>query len=640
MSNKQKNELIRIIAVAVLFAAAILLPLQGIPRMLVFLAVYLAAAWDILYSAVRNILRGNVFDENFLMAVASIGAMALGDYPEGVAVVLFYQVGEWFEGYAVGRSRRNIAALMDIRPDHANLKAADGTLKEVTPEEVQPGDIIVVKPGERVPLDAVVQDGMSALDTSALTGESVPRDVAPGADVMSGCINLNGALTCKVQKAYGESTVARILELVESSGANKAKAENFITRFARIYTPAVCAAALLLAVVPPLVTGQPFGEWVYRALTFLVISCPCALVISVPLSFFGGIGGASRAGVLIKGGNYLEALAKAEVVVFDKTGTLTKGQFAVSETAPNTAAGYTPEKLLELAAYTESLSSHPIARSIVAAFGKVIEPSRAAGVSEAAGEGVTAMVDGKKVLAGNLKLMKNSGVQVDAPDVVGTVVHVAEDGAYAGYIVVSDVVKPDAKNAIAALRNLGVKQTVMLTGDADLPGKKVAEMLGIDKVYTRLMPQDKVARVEELLKAPHSGTLLFVGDGVNDAPVLARADVGVAMGGLGSDAAIEAADVVLMTDEPSRLPVAVDISRRTMTIVKQNIVFALGVKALILALGALGFAGMWAAVFADVGVAFIAIINAMRALRIKSSMQAHGLSGLTEKPRPELGDAA
>ena len=622
MSAKQKKGLVRIFVALAMFGVALLLPLDGWPRFFAFLAVYAVIAWDILYGAVRNILRGQVFDENFLMAVASIGAMALGDYPEAVAVVLFYQVGEWFQSYAVGRSRRDIAKLMDIRPDHANLQNPDGTLSVVEPDAVNAGDTIVVKPGERVPLDAVVQKGASTLDTSSLTGESAPRDVDEGDEVTSGCVNLTGALECRVKCAYGDSTVSRILSLVESSGANKAKAEHFITRFARVYTPLVCAFALLLAVVPPLVTGQPFGGWIYRALTFLVISCPCALVISVPLSFFGGIGGASKAGVLVKGGNYLEALAKAGTVVFDKTGTLTKGRFAVQAVEARTMS---KDDLLALAAVAESYSTHPIACSIVAAYGQKVDQTRAAAVSEVAGRGVRAVVDGKTVLAGNTKLMDENGIAVDTADTraaAGTAVHLAVDGAYAGYILVADVVRPDAKAAIAQLRDIGVAKTVMLTGDADGPGRAVAGALGMDEVHTKLLPEDKVAQVEALLAAPHTGTVLFVGDGVNDAPVLARADVGVAMGGLGSDAAIEAADVVIMTDEPSKLPVAVSIARRTMAIVKQNIVFALGVKVLVLALGALGIADMWAAVFADVGVSVIAILNAMRAMRVKAALSA------------------
>ncbi len=640
MSAKQKKGLARIFVALALFIVALLLPLDGWPRFFAFLAVYAVIAWDILYEAVRNILRGQVFDENFLMAVASIGAMALGDYPEAVAVVLFYQVGEWFQSYAVGRSRRDIAKLMDIRPDHANLQNPDGTLSVVEPDAVNAGDIIVVKPGERVPLDAVVQKGASALDTSSLTGESAPRDVDEGDEVTSGCINLTGALECRVKCAYGDSTVSRILQLVESSGANKAKAEHFITRFARVYTPLVCAFALLLAVVPPLVTGQPFGGWVYRALTFLVISCPCALVISVPLSFFGGIGGASKAGVLVKGGNYLEALAKAGTVVFDKTGTLTKGRFAVQAVEARTMD---KSELLALAAVAESYSTHPIARSIVAAYGGKVDQTRAAEVREVAGRGVRAVVDGKAVLAGNTKLMDENGIAVDAADTqraaAGTAVHLAVDGAYAGYILVADVVRPDAKAAIAQLREIGVAKTVMLTGDADGPGRAVAGALGIDEVHTKLLPEDKVAQVEALLAAPHTGTVLFVGDGVNDAPVLARADVGVAMGGLGSDAAIEAADVVIMTDEPSKLPVAVGIARRTMRIVKQNIVFALGIKVLVLALGALGIADMWAAVFADVGVSVIAILNAMRAMRVKAALPAPPAASLPDGA-PEKADAA
>lgn len=615
MSKKQKKGLVRIMVAGVLFVVGLLLPHDGILNKAVMLVAYGVIGWDILWRAVRNIARGQVFDENFLMAVATIGALLLRDFDEAVGVMLFYQVGEWFQGYAVGRSRTNIAALMDIRPDHANRLMPDGTTVEVAPEEMAVGDMILVKPGERVPLDGVVIKGSSALDTSALTGESMPRDVREGGEMTSGCINLSGVLQVRVEKVYGESTVARILELVENSGSKKAKTEQFITRFAKWYTPLVCAAALLLAVVPPLATGQPFSEWVYRALTFLVISCPCALVISIPLSFFGGIGGASKMGVLVKGGNYLEALAKAETVVFDKTGTLTRGKFAVSEVHPE---GMDEAALLELAAYAESYSDHPIAQSVKAAFGEALDPARVGQAGEEAGHGVRAVVDGKTVLAGNAAMMRAAGITPAGVPGAGTVIHVAVDGRYAGWILVEDVVKPDAKEAISRLRQLGVKKTVMLTGDADAVGQKVAGQLGLDEAYTQLLPQDKVDKVEALLDAPdRRGTLVFVGDGVNDAPVLARADVGVAMGGLGSDAAIEAADVVIMTDEPARLADAVSIGRRTMRIAYQNIVFALGVKAVVLALGAMGVATMWAAVFADVGVSVIAIFNAMRALRVR-----------------------
>ncbi len=615
MSSRQKKNLMRIVAAVLLFVLALCLPLDGLARLLVFLGVYLFIGWDILWRAVRNIAHGQVFDENFLMAVATVGAFVLGDYPEGITVMLLYQVGEWFQNYAVGRSRRSIASLMDIRPDHANLLEEDGSTNAVAPEEVQPGSRILLKPGERVPLDGVVEEGSSSLDTSALTGESFPREVETGGEVISGCVNLTGVLVVRVEKAYGQSTVARILELVESSSSRKAKAENFISKFARYYTPAVCLAALALALLPPLLTGQPFSPWVYRALTFLVISCPCALVISVPLSIFGGIGGASRAGVLIKGGNYLDALARVDSVVFDKTGTLTAGKFAVSQVTPQ---GLSKERLLELAAYAESHSSHPIAVSVREAYGKELDPARVRQVQEQAGYGVRAVVDGVEVLAGNARLMAEYGIRPeDTAHLQGTVVHLAAEGRYAGYLLAEDLPRPDAKQAVAQLRHLGVKQMVMLTGDADSAGQKVAAQLGLDRAYTQLLPADKVEKLEELLASHKSGgRLAYVGDGVNDAPVLARADVGIAMGGLGSDAAIEAADVVIMTDEPGKIPVAVNIARKTSRIVMQNIVFALAIKLLVLVLGALGFAGMWAAVGADVGVSILAILNAMRALQV------------------------
>lgn len=616
MTAKQKKNLIRIIIALAMFIVALLLPLEGWVSFAAFLVVYAVIGWDILFRAVRNILRGQVFDENFLMTVATIGALALGDAKEAVAVMMFYQVGEWFQSYAVGRSRRSISALMDIRPDHANLLQPDGSLLEVSPEEVAVDDLIVVKPGERVPLDGVVTEGRSTLDTSALTGESLPRDIEAAGEVISGAVNLTGALTVRVARPYGESTVARILELVESSGARKSKTENFITKFAKYYTPAVCIAALALAVLPPLLTGQPFSEWIYRALTFLVISCPCALVISIPMSFFGGIGGASKMGVLVKGSNYLEALARTDTVVFDKTGTLTQGRFAVSEVAP--ASGVSERELLEAAAYVESYSSHPIAQSIRAAWTDALDPARLTEVEELAGHGVRARLDGAVILAGNARLMAESGIEAPPAQEAGTIVYLARDGALLGHLLVEDVVRPDAREAIEELREVGVRRTVMLTGDAEAVGQKVGAQLELDAVYTQLLPGDKVERVEEML-AEKKGreTLVFVGDGVNDAPVLARADVGVAMGGLGSDAAIEAADIVIMTDEPAKLPRAVKLSRKTLRIVWQNIIFALGIKGIVLLLGALGLVGMWAAVFADVGVAVIAILNAMRALQVE-----------------------
>lgn len=616
MSLKQRKNLMRILIGAALFIAAMLVPVQGIWRFIAFLIPYAILGWDIIWRALRNIARGQVFDENFLMAIATIGAMALGDYPEGVAVMMFYQVGEWFQSYAVGRSRRSISELMDIRPDHANLRLEDGSLSIVSPEEVTAGQIIVIKPGERVPLDGEITEGSSSLDTSALTGESAPRDVAPGSEVISGCINLSGVITVKVNKEYGESTVARILDLVENSSSKKAQSENAITRFARWYTPLVCGAALLLAVLPPLLFSLPYNVWIYRALTFLVISCPCALVISVPLSFFGGIGGASKIGVLVKGGNYLEALAKTDTVVFDKTGTLTEGRFAVAKVAP---VGISEAELLELAAYTESYSTHPIAQSVVAAYGKELSQDRVKDAGETPGHGVTAVVDGKTVLAGNAALLEKGGIAFTPANEAGTIIYIAVNGVYAGFILVADVIKPDAAKAIQSLRQAGIKKTVMLTGDNDAVGKSVAKALGLDDAYTQLLPHQKVEKVEQLLNDPNrEGTLAFVGDGVNDAPVLARADVGIAMGGLGSDAAIEAADVVIMTDEPSQIAKAISISRKTLGIVNQNIIFALAVKAVVLILGALGYATMWAAVFADVGVSVLAILNAMRASRVKN----------------------
>ena len=614
MTRKQKHLLFRIIIAAVLFAAGSLLPLGPTVEMGVFLVCYAVIGWDIVWKAVTNILHGQVFDENFLMTIATIGALILGEHSEGVAVMLFYQVGEWFQSYAVSKSRKSIASLMDIRPDYANVER-NGKLEQVDPDEVNIGDTIVVKPGERVPLDGKIIKGTSALDTSALTGESMPRDVEPGMEVISGCINQTGILTIQTTKKYGESTVAKILDLVENASDKKGKTENFISRFARYYTPIVVFAAIALAILPPLVTGQPFSVWIYRALTFLVISCPCALVISIPLSFFGGIGGASKIGVLVKGSNYLESLAHTEVVVFDKTGTLTKGSFAVSQIK---AIDMKEEQLLELAAYAEDYSNHPISQSIQKAYGKKIDNSRISDVQEIAGHGVRAVIDGKTVLAGNAKLMNGENIVYTPSDAIGTVIYLACNGKYAGYIVIEDEVKADAPAAIRALKEVGVRKTVMLTGDADAVGKKVAQKLGLDQAYTELLPADKVDRVEAMLKqTSEKGKLVFVGDGINDAPVLARADVGIAMGGLGSDAAIEAADVVLMTDEPSKISAVVRIARKTIRIANENIVFALGVKLLVLILGATGYANMWAAVFADVGVSVIAILNAIRAMRVK-----------------------
>ena len=614
MTRKQKRLLFRIIVAAVLFAAGSLLPLGPTVEMGVFLVCYAVIGWDIVWKAVTNILHGQVFDENFLMTIATIGALILGEHSEGVAVMLFYQVGEWFQSYAVSKSRKSIASLMDIRPDYANVER-NGKLEQVDPDEVNIGDTIVVKPGERVPLDGKIIKGTSALDTSALTGESMPRDVEPGMEVISGCINQTGILTIQTTKKYGESTVAKILDLVENASDKKGKTENFISRFARYYTPIVVFAAIALAILPPLVTGQPFSVWIYRALTFLVISCPCALVISIPLSFFGGIGGASKIGVLVKGSNYLESLAHTEVVVFDKTGTLTKGSFAVSQIK---AIDMKEEQLLELAAYAEDYSNHPISQSIQKAYGKKIDNSRISDVQEIAGHGVRAVIDGKTVLAGNAKLMNRENIAYTPSDAIGTVIYLACNGKYAGYIVIEDEIKADAPAAIKALKEVGVRKTVMLTGDADAVGKKVAQKLGLDQAYTELLPADKVDRVEAMLKqTSEKGKLVFVGDGINDAPVLARADVGIAMGGLGSDAAIEAADVVLMTDEPSKISAVVRIARKTIRIANENIAFALGVKLLVLVLGATGYANMWAAVFADVGVSVIAILNAIRAMRVK-----------------------
>ena len=617
MTKRQKKNLYRILIAAVLMVVLHFVPLEGAAKGVLYLIPYLVVGGDILKKAVQGIGHGQLMDENFLMAVATVGAMILGEYSEGVAVMLFYQVGELFQSYAVGKSRQSISALMDIRPDSANLEKEDGSLEEVDPEDVPVGGIIVIKPGEKVPLDGLVLEGESFLDTSALTGESVPRRASAGDEVISGCINQSGLLRVRTTKEFGESTVAKILDLVENSSMKKAKAENFITRFARWYTPAVCAGALVLAILPPLVLGGGFGTWIFRALTFLVISCPCALVISIPLSFFGGIGGASRCGILVKGANYLEALASTGVVVFDKTGTLTRGVFQVSRVHP---ARFTEEELLECAALAEIYSSHPISQSLRSAAKKTLDKSRVSQVQELAGRGVTALVDGRKVAAGNLKLMEEMGLQVSPCQECqgGTVVYVAVEGVYAGHILISDEIKPGAREALADLKAAGVKKTVMLTGDARSVADRVAAQLGLDEVHSELLPADKVEWVEKLLaQKSKDQKLAFVGDGINDAPVLSRADLGIAMGALGSDAAIEAADVVLMDDDPAKIALAMRISRKCRRIVHQNIVFALTVKAACLLLGAVGIANMWAAIFADVGVMVLAVLNATRMLSKK-----------------------
>ncbi len=616
LSENQKK-LIKTIVGAAIYLLAILTRREGSPLSLAtFLVAYFIIGGDVLWRAVRNILRGKVFDENFLMGLATVGAFIVGDFAEAVAVMLFYQVGELFQDYAVDQSRASIASLMNIRPDYANVQRGD-LLEKVDPDEVKVDEIIVIKPGERVPLDAVVLGGSSSIDTSALTGESLPRDVDAGDALLSGCINISGLLTARVTKEYGESTVSKILDLVENAGNKKSESEHFITKFAAVYTPAVVIIAVLLALIPPLfVPGATFRDWIYRGLIFLVISCPCALVMSIPLSFFGGIGGASRRGILVKGSNYLEALAQTEIVVFDKTGTLTKGVFAVQKVVPE---GISESQLLEFAAYVESYSNHPISVSLKKAYQKPIDSARIRDVEEISGHGVTAHVDGKTIAAGNAKLMRRLGVAFEEPeDVIGTVVHVAQDGVYRGYIVIADEIKDDAAFAIQELKAANIKQTVMLTGDAKKIGERVASQLGMDSVYTELLPVDKVAKVEELIaqKSPR-GKLAFVGDGINDAPVLARADIGIAMGGLGSDAAIEAADIVIMTDEPSKLATAIRVSQKTLRIVKENITFALLVKGVVLLLGAMGIASMWAAIFADVGVAILAILNAIRMLNVK-----------------------
>lgn len=613
MTKKQKKQLYRILTAVLIFLPVLWIPMNETGKFIGFLVCYAVIGWDIIWKAISNILHGQVFDENFLMTVATVGAMCLGDYKEGVAVMLFYQVGELFQSYAVSKSRRSIAGLMDIRPDYANV-VREGKETRVDPDEVLVGDVILVKPGERVPLDGTVLEGNSTLDTSALTGESMPREIGAGAEVISGCINQTGTLRIRVGRPYGESTVSKILDLVENASSKKSRSEAFITRFAKYYTPSVVAAAALLAVLPPLLMGQAFTPWIHRALAFLVISCPCALVISVPLSFFGGIGGASKCGVLIKGSNYPEALAKAETVVFDKTGTLTKGSFAVTRCYPQGISG---ERLLELAACAEKDSSHPISRSIVKAYGKDTERFGVTDVQEIAGHGISVSLDGKKVLAGNTKLMRLKNIPFQPIAEAGTVVYVAEDGKYRGAVLIEDEIKEDAASAVRELKKAGVRKTVMLTGDAKAVGEKVAEKLGLDLAYTKLLPADKVEHMERLLaETSEKGRLAFVGDGINDAPVLARADIGIAMGGLGSDAAIEAADIVIMTDEPSKIASAMGISRKTLRIVRQNIIFALGVKGIMLLLGACGIASMWAAVFADVGVSVIAILNAVRALRV------------------------
>lgn len=598
---------------AVLFVTGLLLP-EGLWRWVALIAAYVVAGGEVLLRAAKNILRGQVFDENFLMAVASLGAMLMGEATEAVAVMLFYQIGEWFQDRAVDKSRASIAQLMDIRPDHANHVLADGSVEVVPPQSLKAGDILLVKPGERIPLDGIILEGTSTLNTSALTGESIPRDVAEGDTVLSGCVNQTGVLRLRATGAYESSTVARILRLVEDSGERKARTERFITRFARWYTPAVCLAALLLALVPPLFVGE-WTEWIKRALTFLVISCPCALVISVPLTFFGGVGGASRRGVLIKGANYLEQLAKTDIAVFDKTGTLTRGTFEVTAIHPNQI---TEEELLELAALAESYSDHPISASLRAAWNRVLDKNRVTDVQEIAGRGIHALVDGRPVYAGNERLMADVHVESRPCHRQGTIVHVALDGVYMGHIVIADRVKEGSAEAIAELKALGVARTVMLTGDQSAVAQSVAKELGVDEVHAELLPGDKVEQVERLMKQKPAGAMLaFVGDGINDAPVLRRADLGIAMGGVGSDAAIEAADIVLMDDDPRKLPCAIRIARRTLRIANQNIIFALSVKAIILIMGAMGLANMWLAVFADVGVSFLAILNAMRAMRAK-----------------------
>ena len=623
MTKKQKKVLIRIIVAAILLVILHFVPLEGLLLGLLYLIPYAVIGYDILRKAVLGIMHGEVFDENFLMAVATVGAMGLGEYSEGVAVMLFYQIGELFQSVAVGKSRQNISALMDIRPDYANIEAEDGSLEQVDPDDVEIGTIIVVRPGEKVPIDGVVVEGTSTLNTSALTGESVPREITVDQDVISGCVNLTGLLKIRTTKEFGESTVSKILDLVENSSMKKSKSENFITKFARYYTPAVCYSALALAILPPvinLIMGNPaaWSTWIIRALTFLVISCPCALVISIPLSFFGGIGAASACGILVKGSNYLEAMSETKYVVFDKTGTLTKGVFDVTGIYPG--QGFTEEELLEYAAYAESYSSHPISKSLKNAYGKELDATNVSDVEEISGHGVTAKVNGRQVAAGNAKLMKSLNLAYTENTGVGTVVHVAVDGNYAGYILISDVIKDGAKEAISALKNSGVKKCIMLTGDSKTVAEHVADELKLDEVHSELLPADKVSCVEKLLQEKGAKEkLAFVGDGINDAPVLSRADIGIAMGALGSDAAIEAADVVLMDDNPAKIALAMRISRKCLRIVYENIVFALAVKAICLILGALGIANMWVAIFADVGVMVLAVLNAIRCLRIKNN---------------------
>lgn len=620
MNKKQKKMLIRIIIAAVLIVVFSLLPAEGYLRFVLFMIPYLVIGYDILKKAFKGILNKQVFDENFLMAVATVGAILLGDYSEGVAVMLFYQIGELFQSYAVGKSRRNISELMDIRPDYANIEK-DGTLEQVDPDEVEIGTIIVVQPGEKVPIDGVITEGTSTLNTSALTGESLPRDAKAGDEVISGCINMTGLLKIRTTKEFGESTVSKILELVENSSSRKSKSENFISKFAKYYTPAVCYGALALALIPPivlLIMGKPamWGDWIYRALTFLVISCPCALVISIPLSFFAGIGGASNQGILVKGSNYLETLAQTKYVVFDKTGTMTQGVFEVSGIHHNEMPN---EKLLEYAALAECSSSHPISKSLQKAYGKPIDRNRVSDIEEISGNGVIAKVDGVSVAAGNTKLMDRLGIAYQDCHHVGTVVHMAIDGKYAGHILISDILKPHAKEAIAELKKAGISKTIMLTGDSKRVADQVAGELGIQEVYSELLPADKVSRVEELLnQKSEKDKLAFVGDGINDAPVLSRADIGIAMGALGSDAAIEAADIVLMDDDPLKISKAIKIARKCIRIVYENIYFAIGIKILCLVLGALGIANMWVAIFADVGVMILAVLNAIRTLFVKN----------------------